>query len=98
MQHRTEGTVLVYLLWDDDARRWIVDPVSADGHPLDRHQWMEDPDLNVWRMTETCTCDEQHEDACREQALRALNAPMPTAEELAIRLTAAIARREVERS
>jgi len=96
MQHRTEGTVLVYLLWDDAANRWIVDPVSADGHPLDRHPWMDDDDLNVATMTGSCDCPD--DDACEVQARRALDARMPTAEELAIRLTAAIARREVERS
>lgn len=32
---KIEQSVKVYLDWDEVNRRWEVDPVSVDGHPLD---------------------------------------------------------------
>lgn len=32
---KIETAVKVYLEWDHEAKRWVVDPISMDGYPLD---------------------------------------------------------------
>lgn len=78
--HRIEGSVLVYILFDTDTKQWVVDDVTMDGTPLDQTEWMWRDD--GWKsMTSECDCgstDEEHEQAAEE----ALAVPPPTWDEL----------------
>lgn len=78
-ESKIEQTVKVYLEWDAVNRRYFIDPVTVDGHPLDA----EDAPTNdlfpeYWTEAET---------AAMEAAQRA---PIPNADELALLLLAAL--------
>ena len=75
MHHKIEETVKVYLLWDDQAGAWVIDPLTCDGAQLDgleRGAYINCADLDV--------ADDHG--GCEAEADRANIAPLPNADEL----------------
>lgn len=70
--HRIESAVLVYLLWDAEEGRWVIDPVTLDGAMLDTSGTVNDTE---------CECADVDTSHAAELA-RAQAAPLPTAGEL----------------
>lgn len=72
--HKIEEHVKVYLRLSDDGSRWVIDPITFDGFPLDGLK-------NGPTPTESdCECADRK--ACWEAHNHAAYVPLPTGKEL----------------
>lgn len=76
---KIEQSVKVYLEWDEVNRRWIVDPVTVDGHSLDG---LDGADADLF--PEYRTPEFVAEMAAADEA------PLPTADQLVMMLLEAL--------
>jgi hypothetical protein len=76
---RIDQTAQVYLEWDAQARRWQIHPATVDGDALDS------PGPATSDLDEECWTEEN-----RADLETATNAALPTADELALMLLAAL--------
>lgn len=82
-EQKIDQVVKVYLQWDGGQNRWVIDPLSFDGAPLDSIYTGVDTDLN-----ESCWTD-----GFRAQMKAAESVDLPTGEELFLRLWADLPKR-----
>lgn len=76
--HYIEEAVRVYLMRDlDGAAKWVVDPATVDGHPLES-------DYDGGPVSAECLCDRPAE--CRAAVESMDEVDMPTATELLVLL------------
>jgi hypothetical protein len=77
--HCIEGSLKVYLLFDEDTGQWAVDPVSVDGYALDE---------SLLEASSECGCGD--EQACELVRQRADKTSTPSGAELRDLLSAAL--------
>lgn len=85
MQHTCRAAVMIRLLWNDTTGEFEINPVDLTG---------ELPYPDDHKMEDTCGCENANGDTSQEHDEiwnRAMDAPLPTAEDLAQMLGSALA-------